>query len=88
MKKLKPCPFCGGEAEIVVCDDEGNLHDEEYEKDAWSGLGYKIIHSHEKNEGCPIARYEEDEAKMGVYIYDTREEAIEAWNRRAKEEQK
>jgi hypothetical protein len=42
MAELKPCPFCGGKAILVPCDDEGNLHD----------------------------------------IYDTPEEATEAWNRR------
>ena len=28
--KLEPCPFCGGEVSIILCDDEGNLHDEAY----------------------------------------------------------
>lgn len=32
MKELKPCPFCGGKAVIQIRDEEGNLHDEEYEK--------------------------------------------------------
>ena len=63
MDKLKPCPFCGGSAKIVLCDDEGNLHDE--------------------NPQCPIARYEVDGGIVGgVYIYDTEEQAAEAWNRR------
>ena len=26
MAELKPCPFCGGEVSLVLCDDEGNLH--------------------------------------------------------------
>ena len=26
-KELLPCPFCGSEIRIVVCDDEGNIHD-------------------------------------------------------------
>lgn len=30
MAELKPCPFCGGKVSIVLCDDEGNLHDEAY----------------------------------------------------------
>ena len=86
---LRPCPFCGGTATIVCCDDEGNIHGDDYGNDPWSGLGYQIRHSHEENEDCPIARYAEDGAIMGgVHIYDTREEAIEAWNRRESDERK
>ena len=77
MSELKPCPFCGGEAEIVIFDDEGNLRDREYEKDPWSGIGYAPFHP---DKGCPIGQREPDEAR---WIYDTETEAIEAWNRRA-----
>ena len=82
-EELKRCPFCGGKATLVCCDDEGNIHNWDYENDPWSGLGYKIRHSHDDNEDCPIALYDEDGATMGCFIYDTKEEAIEAWNRRA-----
>lgn len=81
--KLLPCPFCGGKTKIAVCDSEGNLRDDDYEQNPWSGLGYQLIHTIEENEGCPIAKYDCDGAEMGVYIYDSKEEAIEAWNRRA-----
>lgn len=81
-KTLKPCPFCGGKATIVCCDDEGNIHDDDYENDPWNGLWYQIRHSHEENEGCPIARYAESSTAIGTYTYDTREEAVDAWNRR------
>lgn len=82
IKELKPCPFCNGEAQIVICDDEGNLRDEGYENDPWSGLSYQIIHVHEDNESCPIAKYEIDGASMGVYLYESRDEAIQTWNLR------
>lgn len=85
MNKLKPCPFCGGEATVIICDDEGNVHDKEYETNHWSGLGYMIGHSHEENPKCPIAKYSDDGAEMGVWIYDTKAEAIEAWNGRVNE---
>lgn len=89
MDELKACPFCGGKFSIEVCDDEGNIHEEAgYEQNPWSGLGYKITHSHEENEKCPIAKYSEDGAEMGIWIYDTMEEAIEAINRRAHPENK
>lgn len=81
---LKPCPFCGSKIRIVVCDDEGNIHDDDYENDPWSGLAYMLYHDIEDDskQECPIAGHI-GEGVMGIYSYDTREEAIEAWNRRA-----
>ncbi len=82
--KLKPCPFCGGKVSFVLCDDEGNLHDEAYREHPYSGLGFMLHHAHEENPECPIASYECDGGILGgVYIYDTEEQAAEAWNRRA-----
>ena len=78
-------PVLRGKAAILICDDEGNIHAEEYEDNSRSGLGYRIRHSHEENPECPIAKYSVDGAEMGVWIYDTRAEAIEAWNRRVSE---
>ena len=82
-KELLPCPFCGSEIRIVVCDDEGNTHDDDYENDPWSGLGYQLYHdiTDDKRKLCPIAGHEY-EGVLGIWIYDTREKAIEAWNRR------
>lgn len=78
----KPCPFCGGTAEISISDGEGNQRDEEYENSPRSGLSYQIKHDHETNKGCPIANFEVDGGTLGVYLYDSREEAINAWNTR------
>lgn len=84
MDELKPCPFCGGKVSLVLCDDEGNLHDEAYREHPYSGLGFMIHHAHEENPECPIASYECDGGILGgVHIYDTEEQAAEAWNRRA-----
>lgn len=82
VEELKACPFCGGEAKVAVSDDEGNNRDDEYENDPWSGLSFRISHAHEENENCPIAQYKIDGATVGVYLYDNRSEAIEAWNKR------
>lgn len=41
----KTCPFCGGQIDIVITDEEGNIHDEEYAQNAWSGLCYAIEHT-------------------------------------------
>lgn len=82
MAELKPCPFCGGKVSVVLCDDEGNLHDEAYREHPYSGLGFMLHHAHEDNPECPIASYECDGGILGgVYIYDTEEQAVEAWNR-------
>ena len=51
--KLKPCPFCGGEASMYIAYDDG----------------YYVC--------C-------DECGCGLPVYNTEEEAIEAWNRRTK----
>lgn len=82
MGKPKPCPFCGGRVGVAVCDDEGNLHNFGYLARPYSGVGYRLVHTHELNPNCPIARYEEDGGTIGVHIYDTAEEALDAWNRR------
>ena len=88
MSELKPCPFCGAHIRIVVCDDEGNVHDDDYENNPWSGIGYRIYHdiTDDSSNSCPIARHE-GEGELGIWIYDSRSEAIETWNRRANDEQ-
>ena len=84
MAELKPCPFCGGKVGLVLCDDEGNMHDEAYREHPYSGIGFMLHHAYEENPQCTIARYECDGGSLGgVHIYDTEEQAAEAWNRRA-----
>lgn len=56
MTKLKPCPFCGGEASTYVAYDDN----------------YYVC--------C-------DECGCGLPVYNTEEEAIEAWNKRVSEVQ-
>lgn len=77
---MLPCPWCKGTAKIIVCDDEGNHHPDDYENNPWSGIGYFLYHSESENPDCPIAH--DDYTQCGRYIYDSREEAIDAWNTR------
>ena len=84
MEKLKTCPFCGGSVKVVVVDDEGNIHREDnYAQNPWSGLFYGLIHDDQNSDdNCPIATFFEDDTTMGRFLYDSKEEAAEAWNRR------
>lgn len=81
--ELKPCPFCGRKdaVTISVCDDEGNYHGElgcDYESDPWSGLSYALAH-----EGWGTCILCTDNEPMGGILFDTAEDAADAWNRRA-----
>lgn len=73
-----PCPFCGGEVSVVVLDDEGNIRDEEYERDPYSGLSYAVAHD-DPNGVCPIATYD----GPLPWLYDSRDSVAHVWNRRA-----
>lgn len=75
---MRRCPFCKGRARIVVCDDEGNVHNEEYEDDPWSGLAYRLSHTEadDPTGACPIT----SDDFVGDWYYDTRNEAVRAWN--------
>lgn len=64
-EKLKPCPFCGGEAKLVkISDKMGNL----------LIMGYKA-----KCSNCRCS------PRPNNYT-GNKQEAIEEWNRRAKDE--
>ena len=85
MVKLKACPFCGKPIIIKVCDDEGNIRSDEYEDDPWSGLHYVLVHDEDiagNFDGvvCPIATSVGN--TLGMYIYDSRAEAIITGNMR------
>lgn len=81
-EELKPCPFCGGVAKIQISDDEGNLRDEEYKSDPWSGLSYSIVHDNKENKDCPIANHYQDGGVVGTFLYDSEEELTTSWNKR------
>jgi len=76
--KALPCPFCGKQPWILVTDDEGNVYRNEgaYLADPFSGLQFCISHPAD----CPIGTPEDE---YYVFGYDSRDEAIEAWNTRA-----
>jgi hypothetical protein len=78
--KLIKCPFCGGSFEIVGVDEDGEIHsiDEEEGLPLYWTCG--VIHDVYYND-CPIAMGAKQ--LIGDYEYDTIEEAVDMFNRRA-----
>ena len=76
-EKLKPCPFCGGECTILECVHYHNGPNGRYTK---SGGFYaqcdKCVYDFGHNQ-------DHDEYGDSTTIYDTKEELIVSWNRRA-----
>ena len=73
--ELKPCPFCGGKANVYEYEAEQAI----YDKDT---LGFlDIERSARYGCGCPVC---------GCIIADktSKEQAINAWNRRADNEKR
>lgn len=77
MDRLKPCQFCGGEARLQFYEGEKDNEDDS----TWGNPGWIIYHEAEENPDCPISDY----AGIGTWIYETKEDAMEAWNRRTEE---
>ena len=78
--KLIPCPFCGKEVYIRVCDEEGNVHGSlgcEYENDPWSGLAYTL---HHEGHGECFLNTDGDETAMGGILFYELEDLVNTWN--------
>lgn len=83
-ERLKPCPFCGKVPQIYVCDEEGNIRNDDYENDPWSGLSYAICHIDEVEQNgvdCPVATH--DGEILGTRLYESIDELVECWNGRS-----
>ncbi len=70
MTELKPCPFCGGEAQIMRMD----LDSIEEGWKVWGIWCVPDLHA-EEHGGCQHGHF--------IDNYATKEQAIEAWNARA-----
>lgn len=73
MDKLKPCPFCGGEPKVKVCDGSGTFY---------ADIGTETLYGR-KMTHCLI-RCERCHVKTQPYL--TRRGLFNAWNRRADNE--
>lgn len=73
--ELKPCPFCGGDMLFVGTIAEVEMQDEDHPDYYYNNNHYMVVCDCTEG-GCGVS--------CG-HSYETAEEAIEAWNRRANE---
>ena len=84
--KLKYCPFCRGGFDIVCIDENDNMEEVEYLDDypelkREHAYTYGVLHTVMKHPDCPIATV--GRKLLGEVEYDTIEEVIDVFNRRA-----
>ena len=79
-KLLKPCPFCGQNVEIGICDREGNFKGPEYIDDPYSGTMFII--THKKNEDCILHCDPRNWEHVGTFLFEDVCELMKIWNRR------
>lgn len=72
MAELKPCPFCGGEAKVMVCDGSGAYY---------TDIGTEIYRGRGMTNCLVICR----KCRVRTQAYLTRRGVFNAWNRRAED---
>lgn len=77
--KVKPCGICGEMPVFLLTDEEGNLRNESYLENPYSGILYCISHPTAEGNDCPLGTGERE--RLSMWGYDTLEEAKAAWNR-------
>ena len=72
------------ETALYVCDEEGNIKNDDYVNDPWSGLYYSICHEMDYSKGndnvCHVATFKRE--ILGTQLYERIDELVERWNRR------
>lgn len=73
MSELKPCPFCGGKATVMVCDGSGSFY---------ADIGTEVFFGRKMTHCLTMCK------KCGIRTkaYLTRRGVFNAWNRRATDE--
>lgn len=80
--KVKKCPFCGEDFEIVIVDKNEKIRTEEgYEDNPVDGLYFGITHNVKPFSYCPIATVRGE--LVGSVMYDFERHAVNAINKRA-----
>lgn len=82
--RLKLCPFCGEEIEIVPLDKDLTVMGDDFLCNHPNHvIGFALYHAEKDDNDCAIANY--GDTFIGAMIYDTIDEAVERWNIRSLE---